>query len=292
MLKLDEKVFLRLHKEYILSFKLNVKLFNQRIDSFIIKHRVKRLTYELDLSSTWRIHSIILVTQLKSASSKSNSYNRFSSNHSNVLKIENMFNTDVEKNYEIERLVSKRIRTYNKIVVTQYLVRWLEYESKYDEWKSLSALADCIDLIEKYELVNSAKTIRNKILNVVDARRFDDSVDLKKPADLMQLVKKTTKNKILNAVDARKLVDTVDLKQSVETKKQKMFAVDKSARLKKPSASSFVKRSRDRSLKRLQSKKKRRFHEFRQLKIILSSSNSHYYREEIYIEFVIEFQKK
>ena len=215
MLKLDEKVFLRLHKRYSLSFKLNVKLFNQRIDSFIIKRRVERLTYELNLSSVWRVHSMISVTQLKSASSKSNLYLRSKLSHSDALKIEDMLNTDVEKNYEIERLINKRNRIYDKIIVTQYLVRWLDYESEYDEWKFLSALAECTDLIEKYELAHSAMTTENKISNVVDAFRLDDLVKLNK-----SILSKTS-------------------------------AISKSARLKKTFASSSDKRSRDRSLKRL-----------------------------------------
>lgn len=50
MLKSDEKTFLRLNHEYKL-FKDNVKLFNQRTKLFLIKRRIKRLTYELKLSS-------------------------------------------------------------------------------------------------------------------------------------------------------------------------------------------------------------------------------------------------
>ena len=49
MFKLNEKIFLRLYKSYILLFKFNVKLFNQRIAFFIVKRRVKRFAYELNL---------------------------------------------------------------------------------------------------------------------------------------------------------------------------------------------------------------------------------------------------
>ena len=48
--RFDEKTYLRLHHEYSLSFKFNRKLFNQRIDSFRIKKKMKRLVYELKLS--------------------------------------------------------------------------------------------------------------------------------------------------------------------------------------------------------------------------------------------------
>ena len=199
--------------------------------------------------------------------------------------MKNMPNLENEKNYEVECLIDKRTRTYEKTTVTQYLVRWLDYEPEYDEWKSLSALAGCTDLIEKYELAHSfAKTTRNKILETADARRLDDQVDLK------QLVTKILRKKILNADDAIRLDGSVDLKQLVS--QQKQSAVDKSARLKKTSAPPSLKRPRDRPLKRLQPKKERRSHEQRQSKIILSPPDSHYYQKKVYIGSVIEFQKK
>ena len=49
MFKSNEKILFRLHKNYTLFFKFNVKLFNQRIDFFIVKRRVKRFAYELNL---------------------------------------------------------------------------------------------------------------------------------------------------------------------------------------------------------------------------------------------------
>jgi hypothetical protein len=51
MLKVEDKAFLKLHKEYALSEKFNVKLFNQRCESFLIKRKIERLVYELELSS-------------------------------------------------------------------------------------------------------------------------------------------------------------------------------------------------------------------------------------------------
>ena len=47
---LDDYVYLRLHRDYNLSDKINSKLFNQRIDSFLVKRRIERLTYKFDLS--------------------------------------------------------------------------------------------------------------------------------------------------------------------------------------------------------------------------------------------------
>ncbi len=49
-LKSKEKTFLRFHKDYNLSELINKKLSQQKCDFFIIKLRVDRLVYELDLS--------------------------------------------------------------------------------------------------------------------------------------------------------------------------------------------------------------------------------------------------
>ena len=134
-------------------------------------------------------------------------------------------------------------------------------------------LSKCIDFIEKYELIHSStKNIKNKILNVVDVRKLDDLIELKK------FIVLSSKKIIFN-----------------ESTQRKKFAVEKSTRLKKFFVSSSKnKRSRDRSLKRVQSKKKYRSHESRQhSEIILSLSNNYYYHEKTYIEFKIvnEYQE-
>ena len=49
-LRFDDKTFLQLHHEYNLFNKSNVKLFNQRCESFLIKRRIDKLVYEFDLS--------------------------------------------------------------------------------------------------------------------------------------------------------------------------------------------------------------------------------------------------
>ena len=51
LLKSDDKIYLRLHHEYILSNKFNRKLFNQRCEFFLIQKRIDRLIYRLKLPS-------------------------------------------------------------------------------------------------------------------------------------------------------------------------------------------------------------------------------------------------
>ena len=144
-----DKIYLRLHKKYSLSNNHSKKLSTQRCDSFIIKKRVERLAYELELSSTWRVHSVISMTQLKSVLKSSDSYNRFRSNYFDSVHVEE--NTKNNKFYEVEKILNKRIRKFERTNVTQYLIRWLRYDSKYDEWKSINTLNNCFQLVKKYE---------------------------------------------------------------------------------------------------------------------------------------------
>ena len=76
MLKVDDIIDLRLHKSYFLISKFDKNLFNQYVKSFLVKQRVNRLAYELNLFFTLRIYSIILITQLKSIDVFVNSYQR------------------------------------------------------------------------------------------------------------------------------------------------------------------------------------------------------------------------
>ena len=50
LLRSSDEVYIRFHHEYKLSNVMNKKLKNQRIDSFLMKRRVGRLIYELNLS--------------------------------------------------------------------------------------------------------------------------------------------------------------------------------------------------------------------------------------------------
>lgn len=51
MLRLDDRVYLRLNYDYHLSNKLNRKISLQRCDFFLVKRRIDRLVYKLKLSS-------------------------------------------------------------------------------------------------------------------------------------------------------------------------------------------------------------------------------------------------
>ena len=67
MLEKEDKAYFKLHKKYKLWENFNRKLSNQRCDSFLIKRRIGRFAYELELSLKWKVHSVIFVIQFESA---------------------------------------------------------------------------------------------------------------------------------------------------------------------------------------------------------------------------------
>ena len=152
MFKIDNIIYLRLHKNYFLFSKFDKKLFNQYVESFLVKQRINRLIYELNLFFTLRVHLIISITQLKSIDISINSYSRSKSNYSKFVNIDQQNDNEENSRYEIEKIVDKRFRIFEKIKIWQYLMRWKNWESKNDHWKSKFVCDDCKNLIKKYEL--------------------------------------------------------------------------------------------------------------------------------------------
>jgi hypothetical protein len=144
----DDKIYLRLHHEYFLSKKNNFKLFNQRSDSYTIKRKIENAVYELNLSQNSRIHSVIFIAQLKSTLD-SDSFNRFKSINSDSIETED--DTLRKKSYEIERILKKRSRKYDRITIIEYLMQWKNWESKHNSWVSRKDCENVADLILKFE---------------------------------------------------------------------------------------------------------------------------------------------
>jgi hypothetical protein len=118
-LKVDEWALLRLHHDYFISESKNMtkKIFAQYVEFFKIIQRVDRLIYRLNILFDWEIHLVFFVAQLESVSdSAKNSFNRSKLIHSSSM-------IDSQDQYEIERLLNKRIVKRNQEYFIEYLVR-------------------------------------------------------------------------------------------------------------------------------------------------------------------------
>ena len=94
----------------------------------MILERIECLTYRLNLSSSWEIHSVISMTYLKSVSNKNNFFEKQSHESDSVTHDKDDFNDsdDSESFYEIEKLLIKKTWIIWEKKKIEYLVRWLD----------------------------------------------------------------------------------------------------------------------------------------------------------------------
>ena len=144
--------YLRLHHGDQLPGRPGRKLSTQRCGPFTVKRRIGRLAYELELPPAWKVHPVVSVAQLEPAPIDEDPYNRPRPDHPGSVEVEG--DTEEWKSYEVEKMVKKRTRKYGNRPVAQYLIRWLGYGPEYDEWRSLAALGNCMELVEEFESTN------------------------------------------------------------------------------------------------------------------------------------------
>ena len=51
----------------------------------------------------------------------------------------------------MKRILNKRIRKFERITIIQYMIKWLDWELEYNEWRFYIYLNNCLKLVEKYE---------------------------------------------------------------------------------------------------------------------------------------------
>ena len=152
-LKIDDKVYLRLHHDYTIFDLSNHKLTEQRMRSFSIIEKIDNLVFRLQLSSVMKIYSVVSIAQIESATSNFDSYDRFVDRDSSSIH-EKQSTALIEQVslYEIERLLNRRITFTDRI---NYLVKWKDYDSKHNVWYSLHALDTSKNLVDVYDLQHS-----------------------------------------------------------------------------------------------------------------------------------------
>ena len=115
IIRINDRVFLRLHHEYEILDVENKKLIIQRAGSFKMTEVLNNeLTYRLELSLVMKIHFVINISQLESAFNIDDFFHKINNDESSfVVKYEK------ELEYEIERLLRHRTSRGKK----QYLVK-------------------------------------------------------------------------------------------------------------------------------------------------------------------------
>ena len=150
--RIGEHVHLRLHRGYQMAGVQSRKLGQQFAEPFEVIERIERLAYRLKLPPTMKIHDVVSVVHLKSATAPaSDPYGRQPTVPPTVV-------VDNENEHEIERLIRKRQRRYDraKQATTQYLIRWKGCDPQKDEWLSAKQLTNAPDVVRKFEEANGA----------------------------------------------------------------------------------------------------------------------------------------
>ena len=86
LLNSEDFVILKLYHEYHISDIKNKKLFIQQVDCFSIKQQISLLAYELKLSINMKIHSMMLIINLKFVLSEKNFYNQSYNDYLSFVK--------------------------------------------------------------------------------------------------------------------------------------------------------------------------------------------------------------
>ncbi len=173
ILEKDSFAFLRLHREYHLPGHPSRKLSQQYCGPFRVQRRVGKLAYKLKLPAHWRIHPIISIAQLEPAPERADPYDRSRPSHPDSILVEG--DTKEWSSYEIEKLVDKRFRRYERdSLIKEYLVRWKRYEPEYDEWYDEDLLDNASELIVNYDIDHPDPNTRDRgrISEVVPMKRF------------------------------------------------------------------------------------------------------------------------
>ena len=148
--KIDDKMYLRLHHGYIILDLFNHKLSKQRVEFFSIIEKIDNFAFRLQLFFVMKIHSVVSIAQLESATSNFDFYRKTIDKDSSSVH-EEQFIALIEQIslYEIERLLNRRIIFTNRI---NYLVKWKNYDSKHNVWYFLHVLDTFKNLVDAYDL--------------------------------------------------------------------------------------------------------------------------------------------
>jgi hypothetical protein len=150
-LAVGDKAYLRLHKGYHLPGIPKAKLGQQRVGPFEVLAIVGSNAYKLKLPETWRIWPVISGVYLDRAPSDGDPYERQAVQAPEVGVTEGeLAEEDI---WEVAAIVKKRTTRRKQ----QYLVRWKNFGPEDDTWMELEQLADCADLVRKYERATGNK---------------------------------------------------------------------------------------------------------------------------------------
>ena len=170
-LKEESYAYLRMHQDYFipLSKSMIAKWSQRRIESFKIIKRIEKLAYKLKLLAHWKIHFVVSIQQLESASHDKDLYDRELYDNPSSMYVEEQSESEF---YEIEKLMNKRTIRKGRDHFTQYLIRWKEYDSEHDTWYTIDDLRNAAELVVDYERNLNSVWINKKALMCISCEHW------------------------------------------------------------------------------------------------------------------------
>ena len=109
---------------------------------------MSRLAYRLELLDYWNLHLVFTITQLEARPDPATDlYHRPRPDNPEAIHTER---DDLPAEWEVERILDKRVLKRGRGFSTQYLIRWKGYGSHEDRWtKADDIFAD--DVITEYK---------------------------------------------------------------------------------------------------------------------------------------------
>jgi hypothetical protein len=144
--KLGDKAFITLAGSmlpgYHLQNTISHKLSAQCVGPFKVKRAVGRLTYELKLPTTWKIHSIISVAHLEPF--KDDSYHRSEPPVADVIVDE----SGEHEEWEADEIVTERYNKGRKR--NEWLIKWKLFGPEHNTWEPLDNLTNAPELLDQF----------------------------------------------------------------------------------------------------------------------------------------------
>ena len=139
---------LRLHKGYnIPANELTGKKYGQQfVGPFKVLERVGKLAYRLAVPNHWQIYPVFTVAQLEPCPDpNTDPYKRARPDYPPAV------NVDHEgEQWEIERLLNKRVVKKGRGKATEYLIRWKGWGPEWDAWTNAKHM-NAKELVDDYE---------------------------------------------------------------------------------------------------------------------------------------------
>lgn len=142
-----DKVLLRLHKGYDTIYSaLHPKFSDRYARPFLVKKRVGKLAYELELPPIWKMHPVVSIAHLETYPKENDPYHRLHPEPGPVA------DSPEGDDYEVEQLVGRRERRVGRSrrLFVEYLVRWQGYGPEHDSWYREEDLPNARDLVDDY----------------------------------------------------------------------------------------------------------------------------------------------